>query len=92
MSGTSIIAQISMSLTKLHLYFMIIYHCMKYESNIPMFSKYIAWKRFTYIRTNKRDIRTRVRYKRRGHARIRGHDSQAASAKETLNSSHDGHQ
>ena len=33
-----------LSLNELDLYFTIIYLCMKYESNTPMFSKDIAWK------------------------------------------------
>ena len=35
-----------LSVTDLDLYFMIIYLCMKYESNTPMYSKDIAWKPF----------------------------------------------
>ena len=50
---------------KLDLYFMIIYLCMKYESNAPMYSKDITRKPFfvrtgctyicTYVRTDKGD-------------------------------------
>ena len=58
-----------LSIIELDLYFMIIYLCMKYESNTPMFSKDIARKPFfvrtgqdvpdirMYVRT---DVRTRV--------------------------------
>ena len=35
-----------LSVIELDLFFMIIYLCMKYESNSPMFSKDIAWKPF----------------------------------------------
>ena len=52
---------------ELDLYFMIIYLCMKYESNTPMSSKDIVRKPFfvrtgrTYVRTYVRtDVRTRV--------------------------------
>ena len=38
-----------LSIIELDLYFMIIYLCMKYESNTPMFSKDIAWKPFSYL-------------------------------------------
>ena len=46
-------------LIELDLYFMIIYLCMKYESNTPMFSKDIARKPF-FIRTGQdvQDVRT----------------------------------
>ena len=37
-----------LSLIELDLYFIIRYLCMKYESNIPMYSKDIAWKPFLY--------------------------------------------
>ena len=46
---------------ELDLYFMIIYLCMKYESNSPMYSKDIARKPFfertgrTYVRSDKGD-------------------------------------
>ena len=43
-----------LSVIELDLYFMIIYLCMKYESNKSMYSKDIAWKPFlvrTYVRT-----------------------------------------
>ena len=56
---------------------MITYLCMKYESNTPMFSKDIARKPFSYVRTYVcTDVRTRVmlyapppppHYKWRGH-------------------------
>ena len=56
-----------LSVIELDLYFMIIYLCMKYESNTPMYSKDIARKPFfvrtgrTYVRTYVRtDVRTRV--------------------------------
>ena len=56
-----------LSIIELDLYFMIIYLCMKYESNTPMFLKDIARKPFfvrtgrTYVRTYVRtDVRTRV--------------------------------
>ena len=39
-----------LSIIELDLYFMIIYLCMKYESNTPMYSKDIAWKPF-FVRT-----------------------------------------
>ena len=48
-----------MSIIELDLYFMIIYLCMKYESNTPMFSKDIARKPF-FVRTG-RTGRTEVR-------------------------------
>ena len=55
-----------LSVIKLDLYFMIIYLCMKYESNTPMYSKHITWKPLfvhtgqdvrdrTYVRTDKGD-------------------------------------
>ena len=37
-----------LSVMELYLYFMILYLCMKYESNTPMYSKDIAQKPFTY--------------------------------------------
>ena len=37
-----------LSLIELDLYFMIIYLCMKYESNTPMFSKDMAKNNFSY--------------------------------------------
>ena len=46
---------------ELDLYFMLVYLCMKYESNTPMYSKDIARKPFfvrtgrTYVRTDKGD-------------------------------------
>ena len=63
-----------LSIIELDLYFMIMYLCLKYESNTPMFSKDIARKPF-FIRTGQ-DVRTEVRtrvmlyaphYKWRGH-------------------------
>ena len=45
---------------KLDLYFMIIYLCMKYESNSPMYSKDIARKPF-FVRTGRTFVRTYVR-------------------------------
>ena len=41
-----------LSVIKLDLYFMILYLCMKYESNTPMYSKDIARKRF-FIRRSR---------------------------------------
>ena len=38
----------NLSLIEIDLHFMIIYLCMKYESNTPMHSKDIALKPFTY--------------------------------------------
>ena len=51
-----------LSVIKLDLYFMIIYLCMKYQSNTPMSSKDIARKPF-FVRTGQdvRDVRTYVR-------------------------------
>ena len=46
-----------LSIIELDLYFMIIYLCMKYDSNTPMFSKDITRKPFSYVR----DVRTYVR-------------------------------
>ena len=48
-----------LSIIELDLYFMIIYLCMKYESNTPMFSKDIARKPF-FVRTGRTYVRTRV--------------------------------
>ena len=45
---------------ELDLYFMIMYLCMKYESNTPMFSKDIARKPF-FVRTGRTYVRTYVR-------------------------------
>ena len=47
-----------LSVIELDLYFMIIYPCMKYESNTPMYSKDIARKPF-FVRTGQdvRDVR-----------------------------------
>ena len=76
-----------LSIIELDLYFMIMYLCMKYESNTPMFSKDIARKPFfvrtgqvvrdvrmyvrTYVRT---DVRTRVMlYAPPPHYKWRGH-------------------
>ena len=66
-----------LSIIELDLYFMIIYLCMKYKSNIPMLSKDIARKPFsyvrdrtygTYVRTDKGDaICPPPHYKWRGH-------------------------
>ena len=39
-----------LSIIELDLYFMIIYLCMKYESNTPMYSKDIARNHFSYVR------------------------------------------
>ena len=47
-----------LSVIELDLYFMIIYLCMKYESNTPLFSKDIARKPF-FVHTG-RDVRTYV--------------------------------
>ena len=51
-----------LSIIELDLYFMIIYLCMKYESNTPMFSKDIARKPF-FVRKGQdvRDVRMYVR-------------------------------
>ena len=49
-----------LSIIELDLYFMIIYLCMKYESNTPMFSKDIARKPF-FVRTGRTYVRTYVR-------------------------------
>ena len=51
-----------LSIIELDLYFMIIYLCMKYESNTPMFSKDIARKPF-FVRKEQdvRDVRMYVR-------------------------------
>ena len=51
-----------LSVIELDLYFMIIYLCMKYESNTPMYSKDIARKPF-FVRTGQdvRDVRMYVR-------------------------------
>ena len=49
-----------LSIIELDLYFMIIYLCMKYDSNIPMFSKDIARKPF-FVRTGRTYVRTYVR-------------------------------
>ena len=45
-----------LSIIELDLYFMIIYLCMKYESNTQMFSKDIARKPFL-VRTGRTDVR-----------------------------------
>ena len=65
-----------LSIIELDLYFMIMYLCIKYESNTPMFSKDIARKPF-FVRTGQdvRDVRTYGQgwcympphYKWRGH-------------------------
>ena len=65
-----------LSVIEFDLYFMIIYLCMKYESNTPMYSKDIARKPF-FVRMGqdgRTDVRTRVmlyapppHYKWRGH-------------------------
>ena len=63
-----------LSVIELDLYFMIIYLCMKYESNTPMYSKDIAQKPF-FVRTGRTNGRTDKgdalcpppHYKRRGH-------------------------
>ena len=51
-----------LSVIELDLYFIIIYLCMKYESNTPMYSKDIARKPF-FVRTGQDvwDVRTYVR-------------------------------
>ena len=51
-----------LSIIELDLYFMIIYLCMKYESNTPMYLKDIARKPF-FVRTGQdvRDVRMNVR-------------------------------
>ena len=51
-----------LSIIELDLYFMIIYLCMKYESNTPMFSKDIARKPF-FLRKGQdvRDVRMYLR-------------------------------
>ena len=51
-----------LSVIDLDLYFMIIYLCMNYQSNTPMFSKDIAWKPF-FVCTGQdvRDVRMYVR-------------------------------
>ena len=51
-----------LSLIELDLYFMIVYLCMKYESNTPMVSKDIAQKPFFLFF----DVRTRVTLKMAG--------------------------
>ena len=38
---------------ELDLYFMIIYLCMKYESNTPMYTKDTAQKQFLYVGTGR---------------------------------------
>ena len=50
-----------LSVIEIDLYFMLIYLCMKYESNTPMYSTDIAWKSF-FVRTglDLRDVRTYV--------------------------------
>ena len=72
-----------LSIIELDLYFMIMYLCMKYEFNTPMFSKVFARKPF-FVRTGQdvRDVRTYVRtdkgdaicppphYKWRGHNKV----------------------
>ena len=51
-----------LSIIELDLYFMIMYLCMKYESNTPMFSKDIARKPFLVrMGQDVRDVRTYVR-------------------------------
>ena len=45
-----------LSIIELDLYFIIIYLCMKYESNTPMFSKDIALKPF-FVRTGRTYVR-----------------------------------
>ena len=60
-----------LSVIELDLIFMIIYLCMKYESNAPMYSKDIDRKPF-FVRTGRTYVRTRVmlyapHYKWRGH-------------------------
>ena len=50
-----------MSIIELDLYFIIIYLCMKYESNTPMFSKDIARKPFSYVRDGRTYVCTYVR-------------------------------
>ena len=69
-----------LTIIELDLYFMIIYLCMKYESNTPMFSKDIARKPFLVrMGQDVRDVRTKVRtrvmlyaphYKWRGHKNV----------------------
>ena len=49
-----------LSVIELDLYFMIIYLCMKYESNTPMYSKDIARKPF-FVRTGRTYVRSYVR-------------------------------
>ena len=46
-----------LSVIELDLYFMLIYLCMKYESNTPMYSKDIARKPF-FVRTGRTEVRT----------------------------------
>ena len=66
---------------ELDLYFMIIYLCMKYESNTPMYSKDIARKPF-FVRTGRTevrtygstDVRTRVMLYAPPHYKWRGHN------------------
>ena len=57
------------------MYFMIMYLCMKYESNTPMFSKDIARKPF-FVRTGqdvRMYVRTRVMLYAPPHYKWRGH-------------------
>ena len=48
-----------LSVIELYLYFMLIYLCMKYESNTPMYLKDIARKPF-FVRTGRTYVRTYV--------------------------------
>ena len=60
-----------LSVIELDLHFIIIYLCMKYESNTSLYSKDIVQKPFfrTYVRTNKGDAISSppLHYKWRGH-------------------------
>ena len=62
-----------LSVIELDLYFMIIYLCMKYESNTPMYSKDIARKP-SFVRTGQdvRDVRMYVRTYVRMYVRTYG--------------------